>query len=143
TQLAAGLIAPWCASQCVEGVASGTQNGARLRDTAVTSEPLAIRELNPRALEWPPCQIARQRLLEPFACLCLVREQCARMLEAQLDPCPGPLAYGHLELRDARSRCVEPVDVTRGIGQIRDQPRCHHGMVCRVGGVEQPVGGRE
>jgi hypothetical protein len=62
------------------------------------------------------------------------------MLEAERDPCAGPPTNGRLELRHACSRFVEPIDVARGIGEIRDQPRRDHGMVCRVGRVEQAVG---
>src|ERR1700729_2506417 len=117
-QLAPRLVAPRRASECVECVARGAQDGACLGDAAVASEPLAIRELEPSALEGPPCQIARQRLLEPFARLCLLREQRVRMLQAQLDPRARPPTYGRLELHHARSRFIEPVDVARGIGEI-------------------------
>src|ERR1700729_4284548 len=140
-QLLPRLVAPWRAPQCVEGVARGTQRAARLRDTAVTSQPLAVRELNPSALERPPCQIARQRLLEPLAGLCRLREERARLLEAQPDPRARPLTQGRLELRHARSRFIEPVDVARSIGEIRDQPRGDHRVVRGVGRVEQPVSG--
>src|SRR4051794_24478461 len=63
-QLPPRLLAPRHAAECVERVARGAQDGARLGDASLAPEPLAVRELEPRALVRPPRQVARERLGE-------------------------------------------------------------------------------
>ena len=56
-QFASRVLAPSVASEGVERVACGTQNAARLGYPALAPEPLAICELDPRALKRPPAEV--------------------------------------------------------------------------------------
>jgi hypothetical protein len=107
---------------------------------AVAAQPLAVRELNPGALERPTCQIACQRLFEALARVSRFRKERARMPEAQRDPCAGPLACHRLDLSHPGPRGRVLIDVARCVRQIRDEPRTDHRVMRRVVRIEYPIG---
>ena len=121
-QFAPRVLAPPLAAKRVEGVARGTQNGARLGDPPLASQPLAICELDPGALERPSGEVARQRLIEALARLCWPGDQRTRVPEGQRDPRTGLPTRDLLDLRHPCPGGIEPVDVHSGLSEIRDQP---------------------
>jgi hypothetical protein len=88
----------------------------------VPSQPLAVGELNPCALERPPCEIARQRLPEAIAGVRGIRDERPSMTQTERDPCARAVADACLHLRHACARGLEPVDLARRLGKVRDQP---------------------
>src|SRR4051794_2154329 len=97
---------------------------------SVTSEPLAVSELDPGALERPPRQVTCECVLEELARLCRVRHERPRVTQDQRAPRAGPLAGARLDLGHPRSRGLLLIDMPGGVGQIRNQPRTDHRVMC-------------
>src|SRR5690242_20706715 len=122
-QLASCLVAPWPASEGVEGVARGTQDHTGFHDVALPPEPLTVTQLDPRALERPPREIERKRLFESLACIGGVREQGARVTYTDLDPSTGMLTRERFDLLHPCARRLELVGVACRLGEVRNKPR--------------------
>src|SRR3954471_10009716 len=88
-KLTPGAVAPRRASEGVEGVTGGTQRGAGVGDAALSSQPLAVREEEARALEGPAVEVGGEHLVEALGGIVVGGEQRAGMAHAERDPACG------------------------------------------------------
>jgi len=74
------------APESSERIPRGPQVVARLCHLALAPQPQAVGELEPRALERPPCEVSCERLLVAVAGVRGIRQDCFGMSESEGDP---------------------------------------------------------
>ena len=108
-----------------------------IRDPPLAAEPLAVSELESRALEGPRSEVRSERFVEaPLGLGLVARQERACVAQVQPDPDRRPRTDGRFHLRMQLSRLRDAVCVEGGLGEVRDEPASDDRVVCRIGWLE-------
>lgn len=104
------------------------------------TQPSAVGEQRTRSVKGPPGQVRRQRIPET-GCgdLGVGRENRAGAAKLERNPRLWVLPDRGFNLGKPGEGVIAPADIRGCFREVADEPAPHHGVIRRVGGIEEPL----